>query len=179
LLANDKYNNEFDEEEYIPCLYLPCDTAGNKLVIYFHGNAEDIGLAFDLLTNFGEELKVHVLAVEYPGYGLYKTLPPDEMKMKEDCEAVYDYLTQVVGVRETNVILWGRSMGSGPTSYLSSIKQCHSVILMSAFMSIKEVAKDILGWAAFLTFTVSERFPNIERIQNAKCPVFVMHGLKD
>ena len=69
LLKNDKYNDT-DEEEYIPCLFLPCDTAGNKLVIYFHGNAEDVGLAFDLLTNFGEELKMHVLAVEYPGYGL-------------------------------------------------------------------------------------------------------------
>ena len=65
---------------------------------------------------------MHVLAVEYPGYGLYKTLKPDEQKMKEDCEAVYDYLTQVVGVRETDIILWGRSMGSGPVSYLSSIK---------------------------------------------------------
>jgi hypothetical protein len=70
-------------------------------------------------------------------------------------------------------------MGSGPTSYLSSIKQCHSIILMSSFMSIKEVAKDILGWAAFLTFTVTERFHNIERIKNAKCPCFIMHGLKD
>ena len=39
--------------EYIPCLYLPCDTGGNKVVIYFHGNAEDIGLAFDLLYMFG------------------------------------------------------------------------------------------------------------------------------
>ena len=39
--------------EYIPCLYLPCDTGGNKVVIYFHGNAEDIGLAVDLLYMFG------------------------------------------------------------------------------------------------------------------------------
>ena len=35
--------------EYIPCLYMPYDEGASKLVIYFHGNAEDIGLAFDLL----------------------------------------------------------------------------------------------------------------------------------
>ena len=35
--------------EYIPCLYMPYDDGATKLVIYFHGNAEDIGLAFDLL----------------------------------------------------------------------------------------------------------------------------------
>lgn len=35
--------------ECIPCLYMPQDDGAKKLVIYFHGNAEDIGLAFDLL----------------------------------------------------------------------------------------------------------------------------------
>jgi hypothetical protein len=43
---------------------------------------------------------MHVLAVEYPGYGLYKEGKPDELKMKEDCESIYDYLTQVCGVKE-------------------------------------------------------------------------------
>lgn len=39
--------------EHIPCLFLPHDEGGNKIVIYFHGNAEDIGLAFELLYLFG------------------------------------------------------------------------------------------------------------------------------
>jgi len=39
--------------EHIPCLFLPNDEGGNKIAIYFHGNAEDIGLAFDLLYLFG------------------------------------------------------------------------------------------------------------------------------
>jgi hypothetical protein len=42
--------------EHIPCLFLPFEDGGNKLVIYFHGNAEDIGLAFDLLYMFGNEM---------------------------------------------------------------------------------------------------------------------------
>lgn len=85
--------------------------------------------------------------------------------MKEDCEAVYDYLTQVVGVREQDIILWGRSMGGGPACFLASQKYCHSVILMSCFISIKEVAKDILGWARFISFAVIERFPNQEMLK--------------
>lgn len=79
--------------EHIPALYLPCEDGGNKIVIYFHGNAEDIGLAFDLVYMFGAEMKMHVLAVEYPGYGLYKRGKPDEQKMKEDADTIYDYLT--------------------------------------------------------------------------------------
>ena len=64
--------------EHIPCLFLPHDEGANKLVIYFHGNAEDIGLAFELLYLFGQRMRMHVLAVEYPGYGLYKTSKPNE-----------------------------------------------------------------------------------------------------
>lgn len=63
------------------------------MILYFHGNAEDIGLAFDLLYMFGQEMGMHMIAVEYPGYGLYKTSKPDEQKMKEDADTVYDYLT--------------------------------------------------------------------------------------
>jgi len=64
--------------EHIPCLYLPHEEGGNKVCLYFHGNAEDIGLAFDLLYLFGQRMEMHVLAIEYPGYGLYKTSKPSE-----------------------------------------------------------------------------------------------------
>jgi abhydrolase domain-containing protein 17 len=143
-------------------LYLPSDYGGNKLVLYFHGNAEDVGLAFEMLTLFSDTMRMHVLAVEYPGYGLYKDVGPDELMMKEDCETIYDYLTQVCGVKESDVILWGRSMGSGPCSYLASMKQCNSGLMMSPYMSIKEVSRDILGWASFISSIVVERFNNID-----------------
>ena len=122
---------------------------------------------------------MHVLAVEYPGYGLYKTSKPDEEKMKEDADTIYDYLTQVVGVKESDVILFGRSMGSGPCSYLASRKECHSLLLMSPYMSIRDAARSLLGWASFLTVIVYERFRNIDLIAEAKCPVFFLHGQKD
>ena len=79
--------------EHIPCLFLPHEEGGNKLVLYFHGNAEDIGLAFDLLYLFGQRMEMHVLAIEYPGYGLYKTSKPNEDQIKKDAVLIYDYLT--------------------------------------------------------------------------------------
>lgn len=122
---------------------------------------------------------MHVLAVEYPGYGLYKQGKPDAEKMREDCEAIYDYLTQVCGIKESDIILFGRSMGSGPTSFLSSKKACHSILLMSGFMSIKDAAKYLFGWGSFMSWMVIERFRNIDYIAQAKCPCFIMHGIKD
>lgn len=80
-------------QDHIPCLFLPFDEGANKIIVYFHGNAEDIGLAFDLLYLIGQRLQMHVIAVEYPGYGLYKNRNADEKMIKEDALIVYDYLS--------------------------------------------------------------------------------------
>ena len=40
-------------------------------MIYFHANAEDLGRAHKFLTYINQYLRMHVLAVEYPGYGVY------------------------------------------------------------------------------------------------------------
>lgn len=63
--------NEKGPNFFIPCLFLPFPRGSSKLLIYFHGNAEDIGLAYELLDHLRATLMVHVLAVEYPGYGVY------------------------------------------------------------------------------------------------------------
>ena len=99
-------------------------------------------------------MQMHVLAIEYPGYGLYKYSGPDELKMKEDCESIYFYLTQVCGVNDSDIILFGRSMGTGPASYLASMYSCFCLLLISPYISIKDVSKDVLGWASFLSSIV-------------------------
>ena len=42
-----------------------------KLLIYFHGNAEDLGIVYTQLQVFKDALDLRVLAMEYRGYGLY------------------------------------------------------------------------------------------------------------
>mgnify|MGYP002395729921 CR=1 FL=1 len=89
---------------------------------------------------------------------------------------IYDYLTKCIGIKENDIILFGRSMGSGPTSYLASIMNPYALLLMSPYTSIKEAAKSLLGWASFLSVIVYEKFRNIDAMKNAKCPVFFLHG---
>lgn len=36
---------------YIPCLFLPYERGSCKIMLYFHGNAEDIGAAYELLDH--------------------------------------------------------------------------------------------------------------------------------
>jgi hypothetical protein len=56
-------------------MYLPYSQGSSKILIYFHGNAEDVGLATELLDYVRSLLRVHVLAIEYPGYGIYDGQP--------------------------------------------------------------------------------------------------------
>jgi fermentation-respiration switch protein FrsA (DUF1100 family) len=50
-------------------MYYPVERA-SITVLYSHGNAEDVGLAWPWLVRFAEKLQVNVLAYDYQGYGL-------------------------------------------------------------------------------------------------------------
>ena len=41
-------------------------------LIYFHGNAEDIGNCINFLIPIQRELDINMYALEYPTYGVYK-----------------------------------------------------------------------------------------------------------
>ena len=58
----------------IPSLFLPCVAGSSKLLIYFHANAEDIGLAYPMLDCIRQWARINVLAPEYPGYGIYNEI---------------------------------------------------------------------------------------------------------
>ena len=48
-----------DSKNYIPCLLLRYASSSSKIIVYFHGNGEDINLARDLLRHVRDTLKVH------------------------------------------------------------------------------------------------------------------------
>lgn len=56
---------------FIPVLYQPYNLGSSKVLVYFHANAEDIVLSHELLDYMRALLRVNVMAIEYPGYGLY------------------------------------------------------------------------------------------------------------
>ena len=88
-------------------------------MVYWHGNAEDIGCTEDFLLPIRDTFNFHILAIEYPGYGMYDGIPSGS-KIREDCDTVYGFLTRSLNIREENIMLFGRSLGSGPAIYTAS-----------------------------------------------------------
>ncbi len=164
-----------DGISHIPCHYINCSSGSSKVLLYFHGNAEDLGKVQILMEALSEELNVHTIAVEYPGYGIY----PGQANTERICaEAlnVYDYITTYLKWKDSNVIVFGRSIGSGFATHVAAHRSPGMLVLMSAFTSLKSVAKHI---ACVFSFVVADRLKNLELIPRVKCPKVFIHGEDD
>lgn len=117
------------------------------------------------------------MAVEYSGYGLYVGEKSAD-RVLSDCLAVYDYLVNCLKVAESDIILFGRSIGSSPSCFIAKERpNVGAMILLSPFKSLREVAKDHVG--KILSYILAERYRNIDLIKHCKCPVMIIHGQND
>ena len=70
--------------------------------------------------------------------------------------------------------MFGRSIGSGPSCYLAEKYLVAGVMLHAPLMSIWRVVFANLRWTLFF-----DKFPNIDRIKNFDCPIYIIHGNRD
>jgi pimeloyl-ACP methyl ester carboxylesterase len=162
--------------EGIPCMWFPAPRAA-AVMIFFHGNAEDLGMSFSFVRHMRDQFKVNVLAMEYPGYGLLSHVTASEAYLKEVALTVFRFVLDEMKVAYEQILLFGRSIGSGPAVYLASRFPVGGLILVAAFASVKEVIKSLVGKAVAWTF--AERFPNLALIGNVSCPTLFIHGERD
>lgn len=59
------------------------------------------------------------MSIEYPSYGIYKGTV-NENEVLSDAEYIYDYICAILKYEEKNIFIFGRSIGSGPATHLSS-----------------------------------------------------------
>jgi hypothetical protein len=73
-------------------MFLKYSKGSSKIFLYFHANAEDIGRTYKFLSYVHFYLKMHVIAVEYPGYGIYEGDTATANKVIQDADIVYNFL---------------------------------------------------------------------------------------
>eukprot|EP00434_Breviolum_minutum_P002409 symbB.v1.2.002128.t1/scaffold106.1/size366728/16 len=151
------------------------DAAQNKCDM---SRARDLGMCFPFVRHMRDQFKMNVLAVEYPGYGLLHGISrSSEAALKEVTLTAFRFILDELKVAYEQIILFGRSVGSGPTVYLASRFPVGGLILVAAFASVREAAKSLVG--PFVANVLEERFPNIALIGNVSCPTLFIHGEKD
>ncbi|KAF5776490.1 putative serine aminopeptidase, S33, alpha/Beta hydrolase [Helianthus annuus] len=146
---------------------------GKMTVLYSHGNAADLGQMTELFFELRAHLKVNIMSYDYSGYGA-STGKPSEINTYYDIEAVYNCLKNNYGIKQEDLILYGQSVGSGPTLHLASrLQRLRGVVLHSAILSGIRVLYPVK-----MTFWF-DIFKNIDKVQKVNCPVLVIHGTDD
>lgn len=146
-----------------------------KTLIYSHGNATDIGAMNFMQAVLAKGLQANVIMYDYSGYGASGGEPLEDNTYR-DIKMVYDFtLNHMVQDKdESKIVLYGQSVGSGPSTYLCAKRpKVGGLILHSPFMSGMRVLTPsrLLGCL--------DVFPNIDRIKNVQCPVMIIHGELD
>ncbi|KAL8547545.1 hypothetical protein ACS0TY_007031 [Phlomoides rotata] len=183
----------------IVALYVRYPMATSTL-LYSHGNAADIGQMYELFIELSIHLKVNLLGYDYSGYG-QSTGKPSEHNTYSDIEAAYKCLEESYGAKQEDIILYGQSVGSGPTVDLASrLPRLRAVILHSPISSGLRVMYPVKRTYWFDIYKVKMSFSrcvclyfshicdidllnkifflylqNIEKIPLVKCLVLVIH----
>ncbi|KAI3712944.1 hypothetical protein L1987_71514 [Smallanthus sonchifolius] len=142
-------------------------------LLYSHGNAADLGQMFELFVELSLRLRVNLVGYDYSGYG-QSTGKPSECNTYADVDAVYKCLKEKYGVKDDQLILYGQSVGSGPTIDLASrVPDLRGVVLHSPILSGLRVLYPVKRTYWF------DIYKNIEKISLVNCPVLVIHGTSD
>ncbi|XP_072950493.1 uncharacterized protein [Typha angustifolia] len=156
----------------IVAMYVRNPMAASTL-LYSHGNAADLGQMYELFLELSVHLRVNLLGYDYSGYG-QSSGKPTEQNTYSDIEAAYKCLIENYGAKEEEIILYGQSVGSGPTVDLATrLPRLRAVVLHSPILSGLRVMYPVKRTYWF------DIYKNIDKIPLVNCPVLIIHGTSD
>ncbi|HEY4322182.1 MAG TPA: alpha/beta fold hydrolase [Gemmatimonadales bacterium] len=121
-----------------------------------------------------------VLAYDYRGYGRSTGTSVSEATIDSDATAALAYLQGTLGVPDSELILYGHSIGATPTLALAErVGGGSAVVLESAFTSAQEMARTATLVDAPVSWFLRGSFDNIDQLPRIHLPVLILHGTLD
>lgn len=176
-----QYRFDFDYEE----IYLNPDSKAllhgmllkseeaRGVVLYFHGNRGDLRKWAPIchpLTRHGFD----VFVIDYRGYGKSRGARSEKV-LHDDASFVYDYLNERYG---NNIVIYGRSLGSGIAVKLASERPARFLILETPFYSLLDIAGMYFTLLPMKWLTRYE-FRSHMYLDRVTSSVLVFHGTRD
>ena len=166
---------------HFPAVFVRCKRGpATRTVVHCHANACDVGHIYELCQRDAECWRANILLVEYPGYGSSPGVPY-ERSVDRHVMVAYTYLVEELRLNPESIVLFGRSLGSGPVCRLAQRLQelgekLGGVILHSPFVSVREVGLSLLGPVAHV---MSDRWDNSAPLASLRCRLLIIHGASD
>lgn len=92
----------------------------------------------------------------------------------QDALAVFDWTT----AKGAPIVIWGRSLGTGPATYVASEREPRALLLETPFLSAVNVAAERYPYLP-VYWVMADQFPVNEWILKVTAPVLVAHGTAD
>jgi len=150
------------------------DSASKGIVLYFHGNRQNIE-RYAKFSKFFTDQGFEVWMMDYPGFGK-STGKRNEQAIYQD--AMLLYRMAIALQPSENIIIYGKSVGTGVASQLASVRECGHLILETPYFNIDALAKHY-----FPIYPVNPlskySFPINTYLQFVKAPVTIFHGTSD
>jgi len=160
----------------VACLYAEQPRTDHVLV-YFHGNGQDLGTSWRQLVAMAEALHMTAVAMEYRGYGCMAMQSPSVDGIVTDARRVLRHLNQTY----RHVHVCGYSIGAAIAAAAVRHEPCHQVVLVAPFYSVARMVKDVTGsglLAALCDATLLNTGDALSHLPT-KVPITVVHGAKD
>ena len=161
-------------EDKLSGIYFKAADTSSFLVLYFHGNADNLQRWGNFAKDF-TRLGFDFFAIDYPGYGKSPGTPSEE-GIYESALAAWEWAEERYPPEK--IIIYGRSMGSAPASYIASKKRARQLFLETPFFSMEQLLEEHAP-IVFRLASPKYRFPVHQFIAESELPVFIFQGTND
>ncbi len=165
----------YDSSTKFHLVKFPAKSDSTKgVVLYFHGNRKNIGhyaKYAQLFTKYGYA----VWMCDYPGFGK-STGNRTEQLLYEEAEQVYKLAR--LEFEKSQIIIYGKSLGTGIASYLAAKRDCKQLFLETPYYSITSLARQfafIYPVGQLMAYTI----PQAEYLKKVTAPITIVHGTND
>ena len=144
------------------------------ILLYFHGNRTNIG-RYKRFVPFFTRSGYEVWMIDYPGYGK-STGVFSEKRVYEWSLLMYKLARGKFPAN--NIIIYGKSLGTGIAAQLAAIRNCRYLILETPYYSLPEA----VGFYAPIypvNRIIHYKFPTYEYLPKVTDPIILMHGTND
>lgn len=152
----------------------PAD-AGKPVIIYYHGNAGDLGDRADKVTPY-LQAGLGVLLISYR-YNAGAGGQPSEDGLLDDARAARGFVLEQ-GIAEERIIYYGESLGSGLAVRMAVDHPARAVVLEAPYTSIADVAR-ARYWFVPVNLLLKDRYDSAAIIGRVRAPVLIVHGRRD
>eukprot|EP00598_Pedospumella_elongata_P004843 CAMPEP_0184981278 /NCGR_PEP_ID=MMETSP1098-20130426/11070_1 /TAXON_ID=89044 /ORGANISM="Spumella elongata, Strain CCAP 955/1" /LENGTH=340 /DNA_ID=CAMNT_0027504827 /DNA_START=212 /DNA_END=1234 /DNA_ORIENTATION=+ len=162
-------------------LLLQPNSENTPTLIYFHGNAGNMGFLLKNAALMFAIAKINILLMDYRGYGRSDGIP-SESGINLDADAVLKYCVKHPRLSNSKMLLFGRSLGGAVAISLAQRypSLVAGVIVENTFLSVGDMVDVLMPFLKHIRrFVLKMNWDSHIKIADLKMPILFIAGDSD